>query len=203
MRWAAAFGCGGALRTPWWRADANSPPPGATGFTGKLVAEHLGRHYAGPDAPTKARAPAASRGSDTAARFRCGAMCRSLLNTPAPRTQVRFALAGRDRAKLTALREGLARDIPAMADVPLLSADPSDDAAMDKLIGSARVVLTLAGPYARHGAPVVAAAVRTKTHYCDITGAESAAAGSTMHARVLTASARRFAQASRSSCWRT
>ena len=59
-----------------------------------------------------------------------------------------------------------------MADVPLLSADPSDDAAMDKVIGSARVVLTLAGPYARYGAPVVAAAVRNKTDYCDITGAE-------------------------------
>ena len=61
---AAAGGCGGALRTPWWRADANAAS-GATGFTGKLVAEHLGRHYAGPEAATKARAPAASRGSDT------------------------------------------------------------------------------------------------------------------------------------------
>ena len=62
-----------------------------------------------------------------------------------------------------------------MAEVPVLAADPSDDAAMDTLIGSARVVLTLAGPYARHGGPVVASAMRTRTDYCDITGGHTAA----------------------------
>ena len=79
-------------------------------------------------------------------------------------------MAGRDRAKLEAARAALAKKHPAAADVPILDADISDPASLDKMLATSKVVLTLAGPYARVGAPLVAAAVRSGTHYADITG---------------------------------
>jgi short subunit dehydrogenase-like uncharacterized protein len=84
-------------------------------------------------------------------------------------------MAGRDQAKLERVRAELAARTPAAAGVPILSADPSDTSALDALVGSGRVVLTLAGPYAKHGGPVVASAARMRTDYCDITGARRGA----------------------------
>ncbi|MGV9304705.1 saccharopine dehydrogenase family protein [Nonomuraea sp. NPDC004354] len=72
----------------------------------------------------------------------------------------RWALAGRDRAKLEAL--GL--------DVPLLHADVTDTASLDALAAGARVVATTVGPYLRYGEPLVAACARAGTHYVDLTG---------------------------------
>ena len=139
------------------------------------MAEHLAKTYSGPDAATKARAPR------TAARARRArlpaARARRPLLTRADRgvaRQVRWAMAGRDRAKLEATRAALAKKLPAAADVPILEADISDPASLDKMLSTAKVVLTLAGPYAKVGAPLVAAAVRCQTDYCDITGARSA-----------------------------
>ena len=79
-------------------------------------------------------------------------------------------MAGRDRAKLEATRAELAKKLPAAADVPILDADINDLASLDKMLASTKAVLTLAGPYAKVGGPLVASAVRSKTHYCDITG---------------------------------
>ena len=61
---------------------------GATGFTGKLVAEYLVRHYADTD--------------------------------------LRFALAGRDRSKLEAVRFGLAATNPKAAGLAILVGDSAD-----------------------------------------------------------------------------
>ncbi|MFE3447531.1 saccharopine dehydrogenase family protein [Nonomuraea sp. NPDC059194] len=72
----------------------------------------------------------------------------------------RWALAGRDRAKLEAL--GL--------DVPLLHADVTDPASLDALAGQARVVATTVGPYLRYGEPLVKACAQAGTHYVDLTG---------------------------------
>ena len=55
-------------------------------------------------------------------------------------------------------------------DVPVLLGDISNLASIDSLIGKADVVLSTAGPFARIGTPIVDAAVRMGTHYCDITG---------------------------------
>ena len=101
---------------------------GASGFTGKLVAEHLAK---------------------------------------LPSKPLRWALAGRSQAKLEAVRASLG---PQAASVPVLTADPSDSNALDAVIGSGRVVLAMAGPYALYGLPVVESAVRNKVDYLDITG---------------------------------
>lgn len=95
---------------------------GATGFTGRLVADYL-------------------------------AQC-------ANRDRVRWAIAGRDRAKLAALGK----------DVPIVVADALDPAAMRELAARTNVVCTAAGPFARYGSELVAACAEAGTHYCDLTG---------------------------------
>jgi len=99
---------------------------GATGFTGRVVAEHLLATYG---------------------------------------AGLRWALAGRDRGKLEALRRALGAP-----DLPLVIADTGDAATMTAMAERTRVVATTAGPYQQYGTPVVAACVRAGTDYVDITG---------------------------------
>ncbi|ROR66903.1 saccharopine dehydrogenase family protein [Agrococcus jenensis] len=101
---------------------------GATGFVGRLVAEHL--------------ADAAPGGT-------------------------RIALAGRSRARLEAVRDGLG---PAAADWPLLEADSADPESLRELARRTRVVVSTVGPYQRHGLPLVEACAAAGTDYADLTG---------------------------------
>jgi short subunit dehydrogenase-like uncharacterized protein len=76
---------------------------------------------------------------------------------------LRWALAGRDRAKLEALAASA-------GDIPIFVADASDANAIDAFVGRTRVVLAMAGPFALYADKVVDACVRLGTHYADITG---------------------------------
>jgi short subunit dehydrogenase-like uncharacterized protein len=84
----------------------------------------------------------------------------------APR-EVRVALAGRNRAKLEAVRAELGA---AAAEWPLLVLDASDRDAVADLASSTKVVVTTVGPYEKYGKPLVAACAAAGTHYCDLTG---------------------------------
>jgi short subunit dehydrogenase-like uncharacterized protein len=84
--------------------------------------------------------------------------------------KLRWALAGRSAAKLEAVRQRLATLNPACAKLPLLEADVSDAAALQRLAESAKVVATTVGPYIHYGEPLVAACARAGTHYADLTG---------------------------------
>ncbi|MBB6171545.1 short subunit dehydrogenase-like uncharacterized protein [Nocardiopsis mwathae] len=88
-------------------------------------------------------------------------------NAPA---DTRWALAGRDRARLEAVRERLAGINPACADLDLLTADSTDPDSMRAVAESARVVAAAAGPFAEVGEPMVAACAQAGTDYLDITG---------------------------------
>lgn len=77
---------------------------------------------------------------------------------------VRWAIAGRNRQKLEAVRD----QIGVTADV--LVADSQDQQAIDAIVSQTRVVLSTAGPFALYGNALVDACVRFKTHYVDITG---------------------------------
>jgi saccharopine dehydrogenase (NAD+, L-glutamate forming) len=77
---------------------------------------------------------------------------------------LRWALAGRNRAKLEALAERLGLD------VPLLHADVTDEASLRAVAQSARVVITTVGPYITYGEPLVAACAEAGTDYVDLTG---------------------------------
>ncbi len=84
---------------------------------------------------------------------------------------LRWALVGRNRAKLEAVRSGiegvLRSGVPAPA---LLEADAADSAALAKVAEAARVVATTVGPYALYGEPLVAACAAAGTDYADLTG---------------------------------
>jgi short subunit dehydrogenase-like uncharacterized protein len=107
---------------------------GATGFTGRLVAEYLlGRYGVGGE--------------------------------------LRWAMAGRNPAKLEAVRDEIGREAGKDASgVPIVVADADDRAALDALAASARVVCSTVGPYAKYGSGLVAACVGAGTDYCDLTG---------------------------------
>ncbi len=81
--------------------------------------------------------------------------------------QVRWAIAGRNRQKLEAVRAQIG---PIAANVDVLEADSQDQAAVDAMVARTRVMLNTAGPFALYGDAIVNACVRLKTHYVDITG---------------------------------
>jgi len=105
---------------------------GATGFTGRLVAERLARL--------------------------------ELEGT------LRWALAGRSRAKLERLRSELSAIDSRAAELPIELGDSHDHHALTALAGKTAVVCSTVGPYARYGSPLVGACVERGTHYCDLTG---------------------------------
>src|SRR5204863_1650543 len=96
---------------------------GATGFTGKLVAEYLASHAGG----------------------------------------VRWAIAGRNREKLEAVRKDV-------GDVPILIGDSADSQSLKKIVEQTKVVCTTVGPYAQYGTPLVEQCVEGGVAYCDLTG---------------------------------
>jgi len=107
---------------------------GASGFTGRLVAEYLlGRHGAG--------------------------------------AELRWALGGRDAAKLERVRAELcgAAEVAPGA-LPIVLGDGDDEATLASLAARTAVVCTTVGPYTRYGSKLVAACARAGTHYCDLTG---------------------------------
>jgi short subunit dehydrogenase-like uncharacterized protein len=97
---------------------------GATGYTGKLVADYLARK----------------------------------------KPELRIALAGRDRAKLEAVRAELGLEWP------IEIADALDAGQVGVLVKSTRVVCTTVGPYSRYGGPLVATCADNGVDYCDLTG---------------------------------
>ncbi len=82
----------------------------------------------------------------------------------------RWALAGRNRTRLEAVRSRLTAIDPSLADLPLLVADATDAASLAQVAGSARVVATTVGPYVEYGEPLVAACAEAGTDYLDLTG---------------------------------
>ncbi|MEP0959941.1 saccharopine dehydrogenase NADP-binding domain-containing protein [Microcoleus sp. FACHB-1515] len=77
---------------------------------------------------------------------------------------VRWAIAGRNRQKLEAVRDKIG------AAVDVLVADSQDQQAIDAIVSQTRVLLTTAGPFALYGNTLVDACVRFQTHYVGITG---------------------------------
>jgi short subunit dehydrogenase-like uncharacterized protein len=105
---------------------------GATGFTGRLVAEYLA-------------------GARTKEPFR-------------------LALGGRNLDKLRSVRDGLAAMSEDAEDIELLVGDSHDRRSLDAIAKQTEVVCTTVGPFAEHGAELVAACVEHGTDYCDLTG---------------------------------
>jgi short subunit dehydrogenase-like uncharacterized protein len=84
--------------------------------------------------------------------------------------ELRWALVGRNRAKLAAVQERLAK-LGGSAPAPdLIEADAADRASLDRVATAAGVVITTVGPYALYGEPLVAACAAAGSDYVDLTG---------------------------------
>ncbi|GAB3126365.1 saccharopine dehydrogenase NADP-binding domain-containing protein [Streptomyces calidiresistens] len=83
---------------------------------------------------------------------------------------LRWALAGRSREKLEAVRGRLAGIDTRLAELPLIVADTGDPASLRELAESTRVLVTTVGPYLRYGDGPVAACAEAGTDYLDLTG---------------------------------
>jgi len=82
-------------------------------------------------------------------------------------TSMRWAIAGRDLAKLESRRSELGASA---ADLGLIVADSADPESLRAMVRQAKVVITTVGPYTLHGEPLVAACVELGTDYVDLTG---------------------------------
>jgi short subunit dehydrogenase-like uncharacterized protein len=92
-----------------------------------------------------------------------GALTAEYLAEHAP-AHLTWALAGRNRSKLEAVRSKLG------IEVDLLMADVEDPASLKAVAESARIVVTTVGPYIRYGEALVAACAAAGTDYLDLTG---------------------------------
>jgi short subunit dehydrogenase-like uncharacterized protein len=105
---------------------------GATGFTGRLVAEYLADQYS--------------------------------------RSNLNWAIAGRNEEKLNKLKSFLTDIDPGWESLPILIGDAFDRDSLDAITERTRVVCSTVGPYAVYGTDLVASCVEHGTDYCDLTG---------------------------------
>lgn len=84
--------------------------------------------------------------------------------------EVPWAIAGRSRSKLDAVRAKLVAINPACEAVGVVEASVDDPSSLATMAENTVTVLTTVGPYALHGMPVVEACVERGAHYADITG---------------------------------
>ncbi len=80
--------------------------------------------------------------------------------------EVKWAMAGRSRAKLEAVRDAMG--IP--ASVPLVLADADDLSSIKAMVANTKVVLTTVGPYQLYGSELVAQCAVAGTDYVDLCG---------------------------------
>ena len=102
---------------------------GASGFTGRLVAEYLAKTYG-------------------------------------VGKTVKWAMAGRDAAKLASVRD----EIGAPRETPLVVADAGDPASVRAMVARGKAILTTVGPYQLYGSDLVAACAAAGTDYLDLCG---------------------------------
>jgi|TARA_B110000908_G_scaffold19496_1_gene21941 short subunit dehydrogenase-like uncharacterized protein len=78
---------------------------------------------------------------------------------------LKWAMAGRNQEKLTAVRAEVAD-----SSVPIVLADSDDEASLKAMILRTKVVCTTVGPYVTYGSKLVAACITHGAHYCDLAG---------------------------------
>lgn len=83
---------------------------------------------------------------------------------------LRWALAGRNRQKLEALRSALGKAHPESTEVELAFADSGDEASLRALAARSKVIITTVGPYAKYGELLVKACAEVGADYVDLTG---------------------------------
>lgn len=89
--------------------------------------------------------------------------------TVVPRMQgLKWAMAGRNKEKLEDVRASLANPGQNLSDVKLVHADINDPVSLGALAASASVVITMVGPYALYGRPVIQVPLLTPHNCCSL-----------------------------------
>jgi len=84
---------------------------------------------------------------------------------------LRWAIAGRNAAKLVEIKKELTQETGRDASsIPVLVGDGDDAAFLDDLTERSKVICTTVGPYTKYGSKLVETCARNGTHYCDLTG---------------------------------
>lgn len=78
---------------------------------------------------------------------------------------LKWAIAGRNKEKLTNIRSGL--DEP---EIPIIIADSKNRESLDEMVIQTKVICSTVGPYALYGSELVASCISNHTDYCDLTG---------------------------------
>jgi short subunit dehydrogenase-like uncharacterized protein len=86
------------------------------------------------------------------------------------RSELRFAIAGRNAAKLEEVKASVAKSSDVKRDVPVLVGDSNDEASLRAIAKSARVVCTTVGPYQKYGRALARICAEEGAHYTDLTG---------------------------------
>jgi short subunit dehydrogenase-like uncharacterized protein len=81
--------------------------------------------------------------------------------------EIKWALAGRSLSKLEQLKSSLGAGA---VNLPIIVADTSNEADVNAMCGSTKVLVSTVGPYALYGEPVIKSCVTQGTDYCDLTG---------------------------------
>ncbi len=94
-----------------------------------------------------------------------------LLGRYGVRDHFRWALGGRNQAKLEQVRKDIGNSTNILADdLPIVVGDSDDSAFLDEMAQRTDVVCSTVGPYAKYGSKLVAACVGAGTDYCDLAG---------------------------------
>lgn len=81
--------------------------------------------------------------------------------------EMKWAIAGRSPTKLNQLKLSLGDAAEAL---PIVVADTDNQASIDAMCGSTKVIASTVGPYALYGEPVIQSCAALGTDYCDLTG---------------------------------
>lgn len=84
--------------------------------------------------------------------------------------QLKWAIAGRSKAKLEGIKAKLTSQYPHCGDIGIIQADISDHRSLKAMAEQTRVLITTVGPYLNYGEAVVKACIEAGTHYVDLTG---------------------------------
>ncbi len=133
---------------------------GATSFVGKLTAEYLAKFLTdGKWFPNADLTPTSSQDHST--------------------TTLRFAIAGRDNAKLETLKQSLlaihdqkkaVNKISQDIDIAIIIADSDDESSLEAMVKQTRVIISTVGPYLTFGENLIKACANVGTDYVDLTG---------------------------------
>lgn len=99
-----------------------------------------------------------------------GGLTADYLAKHAKAAKIKWAIAGRNPAKLENVKQRLQQLDVANKEVGTIQADINDFASLKAMAEQAKVVITTVGPYLEYGEPLVKACVEAGTHYVDLTG---------------------------------